>query len=205
MSREPVRRWALFLLLVLWGLGYIAVFAWLLRDSRDFITSARAEAVCAAPRSLAAFGQSFGSVENAATLDMRAAGWANPEPWGVWSAEKQAVLVLPVPLALESRAAALLLHVNAPLNDQVPRMTVRVDLAGRPPMRWQLGTDPADTLQRIEFAAGELESTACIEIRFRFEQAYRPMKLGLGPDQRLLGMGLARIRWIDRGSTEASR
>lgn len=197
MSSIALRRWLLFSLLVTWGLGYIAVFVWLLHHSRDFIAAARIDAACSAPAQLAALSQSFSSVEAAATRNMRAAGWAAPEPWGMWSAADRAVLVLPVPTSLRQRAAALQLHLLIPVNEQVPSQSVHVDLGGRTSAHWQLGFDAADRTQRIEFAAGELATKPCIDIGLRFDNAYRPQKLDRGPDRRLLGIGLERITWVD--------
>jgi hypothetical protein len=204
MSATRQRRWLLFLLLVGWGLGYIAVFVWLVQNSRDYVTAGRIDAVCNPVRPDADLSQGFTSADAGATRNMLAAGWSSPASAGVWSADRHAVLALPVPVSLAQHRAALQFEVRAALNHHVPRMEVEVDVAGKPGSRWQFGRNQPHSDYRMEFAPGELVGSRCVEIHMHFPHAYRPAKLGAGGDRRLLGVELKRVTWVDLGRVESA-
>lgn len=189
-------RWAFFFLLVAWGLAYIGWFAYLMHYSRDFIAAQRIEAVCTRAHSGSISARSFPFSEAEADKNMLASGWGQPEPWGVWSAEQKALLVLPTPFKVDADGARLDLELLVPTNQKIPVLPVRVLLSGRQIARWLLRDETNVDIQHLEFSAETLRGRNCIELGFLFERAYRPIKEHLGKDARLFGVGLIRATWV---------
>ena len=193
-SASTAQRRLLFAVLVLWGLCYIACFAFFVDRSRDFIVAERRAAVCgAAPADSTALA--FGSAD--VNPKMLAAGWGASEPWGVWSIARRALLVLPVPESMQG-GARVEFDLLAPINERFPEMPVQVSLDGQAQGRWLLRAENAHMPQPIDIPADALAGRRCIEIGFVFDNAYRPIKEDLGPDARLLGIGLIRATWHRR-------
>lgn len=192
----PPARWALFLALGLWGLGYIVWFAYLMQHSRDFIATRRMEVVCTQFRSGRISANSYRFNEAEADRNMLASGWSRPEHWGVWSAEKNALLVLPTPFNVGAGGVRLDLELLVPANQKKPLLPVRVFLSGQQIERWLLRNDTKEVVQQLAFSAEALRGRSCVELGFRFERAYRPIKEHLGEDARLLGVGLVRATWV---------
>jgi hypothetical protein len=188
------KRWLLFAVLVAWGLCYITCFAFFVDRSRDFIAAERSAAVCAlAPTDSTTLA--FGSAD--VNPHMLAAGWATPEPWGVWSIATRALLVLPVPASVHGDAR-LEFELLAPINEKFPELSVAIAIEGDPHARWLLRAENAHRPQPLDIPARLLDGRRCIAIGFEFDDAYRPIKEGLGPDARLLGIGLVGATWHRR-------
>lgn len=194
MTRPTFWRWLLLLTLLAWGFGYIALFGFFLSHSEDHIAARRRDAVCARGH-LPAGTQSISFAVTAIDRNMIASGWSDPEHWGVWSAERRALLVLPTPAGLAGDGE-LEFDLLAPTNRKFPLATVDVALAGRALAQWQLreGVNQ-ESSQRLSIPAELLASHSCVVLELRFAHAYRPIKHHLGKDGRLLGIGLKAVRW----------
>lgn len=187
-------RWLLFLTLLAWGIGYIALFAFFLSRSEDYIAARRRDAVCARGH-LPAGKESISFASTQIDRDMVASGWSGPEDWGLWSAERRALLVLPTPAGLVGDGE-LEFDLLAPTNRKFPLATVDVSLAGRMLTQWQLreGVNK-ESSQRLVIPAELLAGRSCVTLELRFALAFRPSKQRLGRDGRLLGIGLKTVRW----------
>lgn len=194
MTRAAFWRWLLLLTLLAWGLGYIALFTFFLSHSEDHIAARRRDAVCARGH-LPAGPQSISFTSTAIDRDMIAAGWSGPEDWGLWSAERRALLVLPTPAGLVGDGE-LEFDLLAPTNRKFPLATVDVALAGRALAQWQLreGVNK-ESSHRLLIPAELLAGRSCVTLELRFAHAFRPSKHRLGRDGRLLGIGLKAVRW----------
>ncbi len=190
--RSAPARWALFLVLVGWGLGYIGWFAHLIIQSRDFVATQRLQAVCAAP---AATKTEYLFNDNAVDRNMLASGWGTPEDWGIWSSEQQSVLALPIPRSIDRTGARLSFEVMGPTNEKFPVLLVHLSLAGKSQETWLLRDGDNDDWQHIDVPANALAGRRCIELGIRYVRPYRPIKAQLGTDARLLGIGLKRVIW----------
>ena len=198
MKRDALLRWSYFLGLLTWGFGYIALFGFFLSSSEDHIAGRRRDVICGRDGSLIATEFGFGSA--VVDRNMIAAGWSGPEHWGVWSAERRARLVLPVPS--DVRGDALLeLDLLAPTNPKFPLAEVDVSSDGRRLAHLEMreGVNK-DGSHRIAIPRDLTVGRTCIELELRFPHAFRPSKNRLGSDSRLLGIGLRAARWIAPGS-----
>lgn len=195
MSSAVLRRWALLLVLVAWGLGYIAWFAHLVAQSRDFIASERMEAVCSAARQGAPTREMISFSRPGVDRNMLLAGWGWPEDWGVWTTARQARLVLPTPPATEEDLW-LVLDLLAPVNHRISEIHLRLALADGEPVDWDVGLQRQDARHYLAVPASLVRGRPCVELRIDVVNPYRPILNRLGRDGRLLGIGLRRAGWI---------
>lgn len=197
MTTSP-RQMAGFAALLLWGLVYIAWFCYLVLHSRDFMVAKSIAAVCAAAdHNAAGVTRDIRFDVAHADQNMLAAGWSEPEPWGVWNDGTQALLVLPIPMDVRTRGGALSFQLLVPSNPEFPRLPVRVVANNQEVVSWNLGEIGNDDVRELHFDASALQARSCVEIAFSFKNAYRPLDEGLGEDARLLSIGLKRATWLD--------
>ncbi len=195
MTRSVLLRWMLFLGLTGWGLAYIAWFAHLVADSRDFVVAKRVDAVCAAAERSS---PGAATIEfNAGQLDrnMLLAGWGGPEDWGVWTTAHRARLGLPTPPVIDGDML-LTLDLLAPINHRIPEMQLRLRVPGGQPVDWRIGMQRQDARHYLLVPAELLRDQHCIELHIEIANAYRPIQNRLGRDTRLLGIGLRRAGWL---------
>ena len=113
-------------------------------------------------------------------------GWAEREAWGgIWSNSKNAQLRLPLPI---KPAKNLKLNVRAFVNEKKETQKIFILVNGV----------PEKSIELTHFDNNEIDipiSTALsklpfITIDFQFPDATSPKKLGIGEDDRILGIGL---------------
>ncbi len=195
MSAAALRRWALFVLLMIWGLGYIAWFAHLVADSRDFVAAARMQELCSAERDDARSADFISFSQSGVDRNMLLAGWGAPEDWGVWTIARRARLALPAPPATDEDLW-LVLDLLAPVNHKFPEMHLRLGLVGAEPVDWVVGLQRQDARHYLAVPASLVRGRSCVELQIDVANAYRPIQNRLGRDGRLLGIGLRRAGWI---------
>ncbi|GAA5234655.1 hypothetical protein FOZ76_20690 [Verticiella sediminum] len=112
-------------------------------------------------------------------------GWSHREPWGTWSAAREAELVLPLDTA---RVRALDLELQPLLGPGLERQRIEVLVDGVPAARAELA---AAGVVRVALPAPAPEAgVRLVRIGFRIPDAARPADLGTGADHRLLGLGI---------------
>jgi hypothetical protein len=113
-------------------------------------------------------------------------GWADStENWGVWTAGKGATLRLQLPTA---KVEELHLDVRAFVNQQAPTQMVDVSIDGRP-MKSQLLNNFEGNRMVIPIPE-QASDKKWIDITFALPNARSPKSLGMGEDERILGLGL---------------
>jgi hypothetical protein len=128
-----------------------------------------------------------------------AEGWSVPEAGGVWSQARRMRLVLPAPTGLADPAADARLEVVlfALLHERSPSRTATVRLEGQEKgvtHTFQLGA-----LNEQVFPLPlptELRSAPEIVVEIAVADPVTPRALGLGPDDRALGVGLKETRFV---------
>lgn len=195
MSSAVLRRWVLLLVLLAWGLGYIAWFAHLVTESRDFVAAERMDAVCTAARQRAPTQEMISFSQPGVDRNMLLAGWGGPEDWGVWTTARHARLALPTPAATDGDLW-LALDLLAPVNHRITEMHLRLALAGGEQVDWVIGVQRQDARHYLAVPASLVRGRPCVELQIDVANAYRPIQNRLGKDSRLLGIGLRRAGWI---------
>lgn len=121
-------------------------------------------------------------------------GWSSPEDWGVWSDEGRAVLALV--LAEPVGDAILRLELEARLlvvagEPSPPTLEVRAN--GASLGRWAPGDGSFHALV-WDLPRSLVPDSGRLELVFRVTPVRSPAGLGLGSDQRTLGVGLRTVR-----------
>jgi hypothetical protein len=132
-------------------------------------------------------GETVGFATGSRGSDMCLFGWSDPEPWGVWSDGAEAMLQFDPPEGVEA--------VEIELSPFVPDQAHPLEMTLCP----RAGS-PLESAS-FEFHSGEAvvievpvpPGGGTVELLFRFPQRVSPHQLGLGDDQRLLGVGLRRL------------
>jgi hypothetical protein len=113
-------------------------------------------------------------------------GWSMRESWGgIWSDGSSAELVLPMPT---DRPSTVTLNTKAFVSPNHPKQQVNVDVNGTKVQQFSLSNSEENSLS-IEIPK-ELRSLPFITIRFQFPDAKSPKGLGIGADERKLGIGI---------------
>ncbi|MEO0621094.1 MAG: hypothetical protein AAF183_02615 [Pseudomonadota bacterium] len=121
-------------------------------------------------------------------------GFAQPEPWGVWTVADRAV----IPLAFGAPVTAVVLRMRGFVPDERPDTGATITLETYQGTWRQLGA------ARLTFARGEGPQEATFELRegeaeeririiIEPDQPISPQELGRGKDRRRLGVGLIRL------------
>lgn len=134
-------------------------------------------------------------------------GWAQPEPWGTWILGHDAHLLIPLPKAKEIRGGIgeesrnlpheLVLQVRPFINTNHPqlRATYQVNGSKNQTIEWNIasssGSAPSNVL-RIAISSADLEK-GYLDIALHIDNPISPKTLGIGQDERVLGLGLESI------------
>ena len=118
------------------------------------------------------------------------AGWGHIEDWGVWSTEPQARLKLPI---LANRASTLDFEVRAFVAPQHPRQQVEIWVNGQLQKKVILNTFEGNHFTVQVPAPGPAPNQSA-SIILKMPDAISPKSLGLGADNRQLGIGLQKIK-----------
>ena len=119
---------------------------------------------------------------------MLEAGWGHLEDWGVWSTEPQATLKLPI---LTNRVSAINFEVRAFVTPQQPQQPVEIWVNGQLQKTVILKAFEGNYFT-VQVPAPAPNQSA--SIMFKIPDAISPKALGLGADDRLLGIGLQKIK-----------
>ena len=121
-------------------------------------------------------------------------GWSTPEPWGVWSVGERSCIVIPLgdldPAQTEGMEVHLTGQLLCPANTAPP--TVLVSLDGGPETALVLANEGTAQIS-ASIPIPEVKGYLMI-IEFFIQNPLRPSDVGLGPDERLLGLGLQKLR-----------
>gem|GEM_PF-1564933 len=130
--------------------------------------------------------------ENGAGWLYMAAGWWDPEDWGVWSSDRRARLrmrVDPVPTG----NLILTLNTRMLLGKKVRQRVLTVDGNGRRLGAMTYHLDAEVQSLRFEIPAGTVKNDGILELAFEVTPRTTPYWAGTGMDDRLLGFGLAEM------------
>lgn len=124
-------------------------------------------------------------------------GWGVPEPGGVWSLGKRAVVDMPITASQRALASASLqVAAFAFLPEESPRRTITVSIPGAPPQTHAFyRNDGVRHDFMLKLPAQALKNDT-VRVTFDIKDPETPRQLGLGPDDRMLGAGLEAMRII---------
>lgn len=115
-----------------------------------------------------------------------AKGWSIRESWGgIWSDGSNAEVALPMP---PDRPSTVTLNTKAFVTPNHPKQLITVDINGTKTQQFTL-SNPEENSLVIEIPM-ELRGLPFITIRFQFPDAASPKSLGIGADERKLGIGI---------------
>jgi len=117
-------------------------------------------------------------------------GWSVPENWGVWSLDKKASLTLPLPAQMPKK---LIIDAQAFIGGSQSSQDVEILLNGVPQVKVTLNKRFGNEIE-VPLPASMLNSEK-LKIDFLFPTAVSPKSLGIGIDERPLGIGLVALRY----------
>ena len=120
-------------------------------------------------------------------------GWDEPTGWGVWSVERRAeVRVRPAPAPLEPIELTAIVRGFVP--PAQPRLDVEVHVGGHHVTTWSF-VNPTDFsfVERRVTVPPDLLEDGWLRVTFVIPEARSPRELGMGQDERHLGIGLVRL------------
>ena len=123
-------------------------------------------------------------------------GWALPEPWGTWIDGHNAQLLIPLPkseIGL-SPVHELVLQVRPLINAAHPelRASYQVNNAKSQSLTWHWQSASPANLLHIPITSGDL-AKGYLDIQLHIDNPISPKKLGMGQDERVLGLALESI------------
>jgi hypothetical protein len=134
--------------------------------------------------------------ENPASQIYLIEGWALPEPWGTWINGHNAQLLIPLP---KDQVGTKLFHelviqVRPLINTTHPelRVSYRVNGSKSQSVSWHWKSGPIDNILRIPIASSDLVK-GYLDIQWHIDNPISPKKLGMGDDERVLGLGFESI------------
>jgi hypothetical protein len=137
------------------------------------------------------------------TLDFRSSGnagpflwlgWSEPEPWGTWSAWREAGVLLR-PDLVEPSALNVVATLRAFVSGRHPRLSVSVIAGNREVGRWGFDSgQPSE--RRALIPAAVVASSPVLHLRFVISKPASPASLGMSEDNRLLGIGMESLRIV---------
>ena len=134
-------------------------------------------------------------------------GWALPEPWGTWILGHDAQLLIPLPKAKGIRGGVreegrnfpheLVLQVRPFINTTHPQLRASYQVNGskNQTMKWNMATASGlapSNVVRIAISSADLEK-GYLDIALHIDNPISPKTLGIGQDERVLGLGLESI------------
>jgi hypothetical protein len=123
-------------------------------------------------------------------------GWSTPEPWGTWTDEKNSHLILSLPAGADTKPMRLSISAQGLLGKGHPSQTVTVSVndvaVGQ--IRFDDVRNSGWRTLPVPLSALTRGRQGLLEVSFEIEQPVRPADLGMGPDNRELGMGLIAMR-----------
>ena len=117
-------------------------------------------------------------------------GWNNPENWGVWSQGGSAKIYLPLPA---NAPKTLELNVNAFVYANYPSQNLTLDLDNQFYSEIQLSKSQNNLIQ-IKIPSDALKKRYLI-LGFKLLNPTSPKKLGIGPDDREISIGLVSAKF----------
>ena len=123
-------------------------------------------------------------------------GWALPEPWGTWIDGHDAQLLIPLPTDQVSAKSLheLVMQVRPFVNAAHPelRASYRVNGSNSQSVIWHWKSGSIDNLLHIPITGSDL-AKGYLDIVWHIDNPISPKKLGMGEDERVLGLGLESI------------
>ncbi|WP_454645536.1 hypothetical protein [Bradyrhizobium liaoningense] len=135
-------------------------------------------------------------------LSSPAAGWGDPEPWGVWTLGPYASLrPIPVPRAADSDLV-LDADVRAFLPGQGKMQRVAVFANGTGVAKWTFSEADAERALTVRIPKSVMTGHSALSLSFEISDPASPASLGLSADRRALGFGIKRltIKEVEPGS-----
>jgi len=136
------------------------------------------------------FGQACGPEGCPCLHDLLGTGWCEVESWGVWSRGRRCTLFLNAP-AGGTGPGELWLRLRGFVGLRHPGVRVDFQANGRPAGRallaWVLG------FRTVRIPLGCPDGDGCWRVECTIRHPRSPASLGLGRDERELGIGLARL------------
>lgn len=125
-------------------------------------------------------------------------GWSTPEGWGTWSDADHATLSIdPRQLPATSRVTGagpmldLTLHANVFVSQKHPTQRIRVVVDGGPVAYYEVTYPAGSVTMTIPIPPrSSPDAHAPIQVQFDLPDAVSPAQVGVGGDERLLGLGL---------------
>jgi hypothetical protein len=123
-------------------------------------------------------------------------GWFAPEAWGAWTDGKNSHLVLPIPADADTRPMRLSIGAHGMLGEGRPSQTVIVSVNNVTVGQIRFDDVYNSGLRTLPVPLSALTRgrQGILDISFEIAQPVRPVDLGMGPDNRELGMGLMVMR-----------
>jgi hypothetical protein len=121
-------------------------------------------------------------------------GWAEPEPWGTWSVDREAVLNLALPAVGDGPIRLALYFRTVPFPESQPRV-VECAIGERTLERWEFSRSDYKGVRVIDIPR-DASAKGVVDLTFRNLNARSPLELGLSEDVRPLGIGVERIRLL---------
>ena len=119
-------------------------------------------------------------------------GWAEPEPWGAWSVERESVLRVRLSPPQEWQRVRLALRYRTVQLDRKRELAVAI--GGAAPARRKLDKRGHEGELVLDVAPEMLDGP--VDLRIVNLNSRAPRELGIGEDQRPLGIGVEAIRII---------
>lgn len=135
-------------------------------------------------------------------LSSPAAGWGDPEPWGVWTVGRHASLrPMPVPRAADSDFV-LDADVRAFLPGQGKMQRVSVYANGTVVAQWTFSEADSERALTVRIPKSVMTGHSALFLSFDISDPASPASLGLSADRRALGFGIKRltIKEVEPGS-----
>ena len=117
-------------------------------------------------------------------------GWSVPENWGVWSQDKKASITLPLPTQTPKK---LIIDAQAFIGGSQTLQDVEILINGVPQAKATLSKRFGNEIE-VLLPASVLNSEK-LKLDFLFQSAVSPKSLGIGIDERPLGIGLEALRY----------
>jgi len=123
-------------------------------------------------------------------LEFLGKGWSSPEDWGTWSEGRQADVLLPVPRAGMHKA---IFTFGALVTPGHPAQHVKVTIDGVAQPGLNI-TRPDLVDYEFELPAASGDAGGFVKFSFELPDAASPAQLGLNDDNRMLAIGLHKIK-----------
>ncbi len=119
-------------------------------------------------------------------------GWCDPEDWGIWTKGYQADLRIPLAHPMNG-PARLTVEAGAYISPRHPWLRVRVTVSGEAIGEWVIDTSEP-VARTLPVPAAAIAGKSELLLSFHLENPVSPAECGESDDQRMLGLGLRRLR-----------